>query len=336
MNKEVFLAILAGSLFGLLVAFGVWRANSYLNSKTPNGEPPKQTVQDITSQLKITIDKPENFEVITTSPIGISGLIKPQSYVVVSGEDDDELQIATDSGTFEVPIELTGGANQIKLASFDLNENMIEADILLVFSTEFQKESDAVSDTNTATADAVRKKVQEKLDKVTKKGTSYLGIITDLPDDTIQIKNLKGEIQQISINPTTTAFIKSINNTVKTIKKSDLAIGDFIIAMGTKNANGVLESSRVLVTDTMTTTKRKILIGKIGDLTKNTFNLKVKTGQTFAVSLSTDGVSVFKLQDGKKILSKFTNLTNDSLVVVSGEVTENKIVVRTIWVVSLK
>ncbi len=336
MNKEVFLAILAGSLFGLLVAFGVWRANSYLNSKTPNSEPSKQTVQDKTTQLKIAIAKPDNFEVITSSPTNISGLVKPQSFVVVSGEEDDELQVATDSGTFEVPLELSGGANQVKLASFDMSENSIETDLLLVFSTEFQKETTTDASISTATEDAVRKKVQEKLDKVTQRGTSYLGIVTDLPDDTIQIKNLKGEIQQISINPTTTVFIKSTATTSKVIKKNDLAIGDFVVAMGTKNANGVLESSRVLVTDTLTASKRKILIGKVSDLTKNTFNLKTKSGQTFAASLSTDGVSVFKLQNGKTVLSKFVNLTNDSLVIVAGEVTENKLTARNIWIVTSK
>lgn len=335
MNKEVFLAILAGGVFGLLIAFGVWRANAYLNSGK-NGEIQKQNSQSsTTSALKITVSQPQDAQVITSSPVTISGLARPQSYVIAAGVDSDEMQMATDDGSFKVPVDLTGGANQIKVSSLNSNEESSDTDLLLVFSTEFQKDKTASSSGNiTATDDAVRAKVQAELDKVTQTGTSFLGTITDLPDDTIQIKNLKGEIQQISVNPDTTNFIKTTGNAAKVIKKTDLAIGDFIIAMGTKNGS-VLNASRILVADPVTASKRKILIGKVADITKTSFNLKTKDGKTFATTFTTD-TNVFNVKDGKKTAVKFSAITNDSLVITVGEVTDNKLTARTVWIIASK
>jgi hypothetical protein len=122
--------------------------------------------------------------------------------------------------------------------------------------------------------DPVREKVKERIEGVLKKPKAFLGTITDKTGDTLQIKNIKGEIQFISGDPDQTSFV-SIGKTSRAIKYDDVALGDFIIAMGyvsdennenRTNGRFVLEAKRVLVTEEVKAAERSIHFGKVAKI----------------------------------------------------------------------
>jgi len=144
MRKEVVLAIIAGVVLGVVVAFGVWRANSALK---PKGEESKNVAQSENknvsspSKLSLTIAKPGNNEVITEIPIVVSGITKPFSWVTISGQEEDYIVSSDASGNFEENIDLSAGVNQIIVKVFDEQGNSFEQNLIVVYSKEFAKDA---------------------------------------------------------------------------------------------------------------------------------------------------------------------------------------------------
>lgn len=144
MRKEILIATIAGVIFGLIIAFGIWRTNSALktnssgaetsNSSTQNGE--KTEAQE----LKISIASPQENDVVWENPVKISGITKPQSLVVVSTESEDYVLTSSDSGEFEQEVELQAGVNQILISAQGKDSATCKKDLTLVYSTEFAEQ----------------------------------------------------------------------------------------------------------------------------------------------------------------------------------------------------
>jgi len=137
MRKEVLFAILAGLVFGLIIAFGVWRANIALrpgdDSSTQESPSPSPT------DFGITIAKPQELQVITISPTTLSGITKPGVLVAISAEDEDYVVTADKDGEFEIDIDVAGGVNEIIITAFDENGTTVEEKLVLVYSTELEE-----------------------------------------------------------------------------------------------------------------------------------------------------------------------------------------------------
>lgn len=142
MRKEIFFAIFAGGILGLIIAFGVWKANLALKpSSAPQAqEQPDQKDTTSTTPLEfgLTIASPENEDVITKNPVLITGATKPNSYVNVSSEDEDLTLKSEQDGSFEAEVDLIGGINDIVVTVFDESGKKIEENLTLVYSTEFE------------------------------------------------------------------------------------------------------------------------------------------------------------------------------------------------------
>lgn len=137
MRKEIIFAILAGLVLGVIIAFGVWRANTVLKSETSDGSIETLNDSSLSSQSSgLTVASPETDDVITESPILVSGLTQPNSWVILSGETEDYILQADTSGNFEQEVALAGGVNQIIIRS--VSEDQAKETILrVVYSTEF-------------------------------------------------------------------------------------------------------------------------------------------------------------------------------------------------------
>lgn len=140
MRKEVIIAIVAGGILGLIIAFGIWRANiafaPKLNNKTttgPTGSPSPK------NEFGITIAKPENLGVVTENSITLSGITKPNSWLGVSGEAKDYVTSSKEDGSFEVDVELASGLNKIKITVFDESGTSTSKMLEIVYSSEFAK-----------------------------------------------------------------------------------------------------------------------------------------------------------------------------------------------------
>jgi len=142
MRKEIILVIIFGTLFGLIMAFGIWRANSALKSTkeaTSNGQNIR-VEENITSSVEnpgLVIAKPENDDVLTESNTIITGITKPANTVIISSETEDYIIHSNESGTFEQKIDLVGGINNILIYSYDNEGLSTDTKLRLIYSKEF-------------------------------------------------------------------------------------------------------------------------------------------------------------------------------------------------------
>lgn len=199
---------------------------------------------------------------------------------------------------------------------------------------------------STDSSETVRQKVQEKVEQVLKSPRAYIGTITDKVESTIQIKNESGEIQQISVDASATEFVKASKGGTKDIKFTDLAIGDFIVAMGFsriagsgsagKNESGVLDAKRILVTSPNDSSSRNAYIGIVSDVSKNTFTLKtLKEGKTITVKAA-ERARITINKDGQAVSTKFSDVKEENTAIVVGVLENDVLTARRIHVISVQ
>lgn len=142
MRKEILIAIIIGVGIGLTIAFGVWRANSAITEIEPQNsteesreEPAEQ--ETINGELKVVISGPEENDVFTQSPILVSGLTKPNTLVVISGESEDAIITSQPNGGFEAELELEAGINKLIVKAFSDKGESAQSSKIIVYSSEF-------------------------------------------------------------------------------------------------------------------------------------------------------------------------------------------------------
>lgn len=305
MRKEIVWIVGIGVVFGLIVAFGIYRINSRI-IKNPAIPQATSTPKPGDPELKITLDKPQDNDVVTEDFITVSGITKPLSWITVSGEEDDYIIQAEESGVFSQDVSLIPGVNQIKITAFDSSGNENAGKVLVVYSSSFQPMTFPTSTSDNGTdSSEIRQKVAQKVEAALNRPKAYIGTVTDIADSTIQIKTSDSQIEQISVSDENITVVKTTGTTNKAVKLVDIGIGDFIVAMGYVNSNSVLRAQRILITDPVTEPKIDVTIGKVTDTsTKNITVTGMKDGQSTTVtpnrnttltSFSTDKTSAIKL-----------------------------------------
>lgn len=340
MRKEILFAILAGVVVGVVIAFGVWRANRALKVKD-NEVSSTEIAPDLVPQQQefgITLARPEAFDVITQTPVTLSGITKPKLWVAVSGEDEDYITKSDESGAFEINVELAGGVNQILIVAFDDNGNSIKESLTVVYSTEFAKEAGEKSETTsqkeaTGQAEAVSEKVEQKIEQAKNKPKAYLGTITDIAENTIQIKSISGEILQVSLVLEETDFVK-IGTTNQAVSYSDVAIGDFIIAMGFVDEKEVLDARRILLTSEPPPPDRRAVLGEITDVNTRKATLSPK-GEEAIVIEPVRNVKITLSEDEEISTIRFSKIEEGSKTVAVGLFEKDILSARTIHVISV-
>lgn len=330
-RKEVVFAIFAGTFLGLVIAFGLWRANSVFSPRSPKTQgSPSPTPKP---EFLLTLAKPQEKDVVTQSSVAISGVTKANAKVAVATEEEDYLTRADANGSFEEEVELTGGVNQLIVTAFDDTGASATQKITLVYSSEFSKYelSESSQETGTDEADSIRERVQKKVEEVLKKPTAYIGVITDISETTLQIKNEAGIIQQISVN-SDTSYVK-VAKTSKEVKFSDLAIGDFIVSMGFKNGMEVLSGKRILITSPVEPSNKKAVMGKVAKIEKGKIIIQLpKTDEDFQI-LTDSSVSYFSFQDSKVTKAKSSQLDEEQTIIVSGQEDEKGFDTRSVFII---
>lgn len=323
MKKELIWAIVAGILFGLVIAFGAWRINSSLKGNEQANPTSTPVSGDKMSEFKISLDKPENEDVVSEDTTTVSGITKAGALVVISGEDGDYLTQANEKGLFEDEVDLVAGVNQIKITAFDMEGAQSVERVLVVYSSSFEKrtvaEENPETDNSTDSGSTIREKVQQKVDEILNKPKAYLGVVTDIIDSTVQIKTKEGEIRQVSTDKENITVIKDDGKTTKTVKFTDIAIGDFLVAMGYKNSNSVLSAQRILITP---------------EVTEPAIDVSYKNASEVLEDLKPAKTTlVFKLEEGKITKIKFTDIEDsDKIISVSVKVDE-KTTIRSIFAI---
>lgn len=324
MRKEVIFAILAGSVIGIAVAFGAYRLNLSFQKKaesvTPQetANPNSPTPSPSSEEFKIVLAKPQNYEVLLNSNYVISGITKPNVYVVAFDTDDEYIVKSDSSGVFELKAQLNSGANEVKIIGVDDSGKTTQTKITLVY---FQDFADEFSKNQISSASAT--KIQKPI--------AFVGTITDIAENTIQIKTLEQKIDQILVDPKNTTFVKAID-TPKEITQTDVAIGDFVIALGTIQDNNVLKTQRLIVSSTVKAVNDYVFLAQIQNLTTT---LTVKNRETGEIQNVKAGKNISYSSDVKD--TKITRLsdldTGQTILVVSSKDNTGTFVARRIHLI---
>lgn len=318
MRKEVIFAILAGAFFGLIIAFGLWRLNSTLSPSTDNQTEASPTPS---AQFGITIAEPEPGQVVTVSPAVITGITKPNSFILASTEEEDSLTRAAEDGSFEVEVNVVGGINQVLIASIDQDGKVASTQLTIAHSTELElgTEDDVEQEESTESSDPVRDRVQDKIDSAQTVPYFYMGTVTDIAENAIQIRNGDGEIKQIATFEEDTTYVNLVNDR-EDIEFADVAIGDFLVAMGFTNANDVLSAQRVLVTTPPGEIERSIVVGEI---------VSISSGE---VAISQDGDREITLDFPRTWVGPdLDELTEGETLIAVGDADGNTVSIRSIF-----
>lgn len=336
MSKELFWAGLIGITFGLVIAFGVWRVNSTLKPSSPSSnETP--VPEKIVNEFKITLDKPAQNDVVTESNIIISGITKPKAILTVSGAETDYVTASDDSGAFSQEVSLISGVNQVKVTAFDPEGNQSIEKVLVVYSSAFELKSVESTPEPDASGDAeIRQRVQEKVQATLFKPKAYLGSVTDIADSTIQIKSSSGEIKQISTAEGEVAVINATGTTNKTVKLTDIAIGDFIVAMGYMNGNSVLKAQRVLITLPLTEPKIDSSYAKVTETgTRSITVQKIKTGDTEELT-PTSTTDIYSVEGEETTTIRLGSVEAESKILYIKSQEDEEEEIRTLFVYPLE
>ncbi len=141
MRKEALVAILVGLFLGLVITFGVYRANKAVkeHGKTSNSSLPvngSQAPSPLPSpMISLRITEPEDNLVLTKSKVTVSGTTEPKSVVALLAEGNEALVLADEEGVFSAEVELTSGANEVKVISLLKTGEEQEKTLNLVYST---------------------------------------------------------------------------------------------------------------------------------------------------------------------------------------------------------
>ena len=144
MRKEVVIAIVLGFGLGLVITFGIWTANRAIQEEpapapTETEEisptPAEETPTPVPTTLELEILEPENNSISTKNEIELNGTSIPGAVVVVFYEEGEKIIQADQDGQFMTTIPLIGGANQIKVKTFDEMGNEAEETLEIIFST---------------------------------------------------------------------------------------------------------------------------------------------------------------------------------------------------------
>ncbi len=326
MRKELVWAGIIGISFGLIIAFGAWRIRSSVVSKS--GPVPTATPQNGVEKSKITIDKPKNFDVVIASPMTVSGITKPLTWVVISVEKTDYLTRSAGDGSFSLDIEPVAGINHIKATSINAQGNTSSQEILAVYSTSFREDiPEAPEDAKDSDLD---KAVALKVAQAQKPPKAYIGTITDIMDSTIQIKSVDSQIQQIA----TDKFDITVVNTKggsKTVKLTDIAIGDFVVAMGYIDGNDVLDAQRILVTTASSDSEISVSMQKVDGVAKKSLTLTPAAGGEALTITPDKDTQIRSFSDGKIKNIKITDISESDLMIVVSDTTGTPAISRSLF-----
>jgi len=323
MRKEVFIAIVVGSVLGVVIAYGAWRANSAITNKGPRFNTSEQAEDNspkAVDGLSLSLVEPVNYQVLVSEPTNFNGIARANSYVYVSGEGSDYFAKTDEQGKFNLGVGLIGGVNEVLVGSFDASGVGETEGLLLVYSTEYEIEEDRV-------------------EAAKNKPISYIGTVTDIASGTFQLSRFSlnnksgenGDILQVSINEELTDFVK-IDTSTRTIGVSDVAIGDFIVAMGVADERGVLEAKRVLIISAVQPFVRKKTIGDAIEVSSNGITIESDGEQyEFDFIRSTDIVTLD--EEGEMEAIRYTNIEDGDRVFVISYEDEGDTIARSVFVI---
>lgn len=139
MRKEVIIAIILGFALGLVITFGIWKANKALKKEEVEEVP--VVVEQVTPEptpipvFALEIFSPIDEAIVDEDSLTITGKTSPGAVVAVISEEGEEIVEVDTAGNFEVEVELVSGINEFEITAFGEEGDEATQEISVVFST---------------------------------------------------------------------------------------------------------------------------------------------------------------------------------------------------------
>lgn len=314
MRKEPIIAIILGSLFGLGVAFFVWQYTTNLNTRESNNQnatdrtnaknSENNLVHTTTSDDEISLISPIQLAVFSESPINVSGIADNNSIIAIASSEDIVLLNSEPNGEFTSEIKIGSGFETVNVWSF-ADDVFSSTKVDVLYSNQLDQSD------------------QEGQELI--KRTALLGSVTDISENTIQIKTPDDLIEQISVSSDTTyANVISANTD---IEFSEVAIGDFIIGLGVR-ANNILDAERVLVTEEPGVSDLMAVFGEIVSLSSSEFIVTHADGKDYSID-ATGKIDVTKHdENGEFVRARLSESSEGEKIIIIGNMEDELIASR--------
>lgn len=151
----------------------------------------------------------------------------------------------------------------------------------------------------TTPSDSVRDKVRKTIESLTRKPRAVVGNLSDIADTTLQIKTRSNESIMVSVTKDT-SYVRMNQGKKTDIKFSELVLGDFTIAMGTRNGNNVLEATRIITYDKNPLKVRRAVYGTVSQNKNGVLTVSLpKSGEAWTIKTSSKTNITANLPAGK-------------------------------------
>ena len=148
MKKEVLIAIIVGFSLGLIITFGIYRAQKSLKERAESKNTDQNTTQiEGTANISLSITQPEDGSITDEDTITIGGISKKNALITIISSEDHQATQADELGNFSVEFSLDAGENQIHITSFSDDDTKQEKTISVVYSSyEFEEKTEEVDE----------------------------------------------------------------------------------------------------------------------------------------------------------------------------------------------
>lgn len=140
MKKEVLIAIIVGFSLGLIITFGIYRAQKSLSERAESKNTTEESAQiEGTANISLSITQPEDGSITDEDTITIGGISKKHALITIISSEDHQSTQADELGNFSVEFSLDVGENIISITSFSDDDAKQEKTISVVYSSyEFE------------------------------------------------------------------------------------------------------------------------------------------------------------------------------------------------------
>lgn len=132
------LTVLVGLIIGLIITFGIYRAQTAQvpddsGLTTPSPTPVGNVSTDTTGT--VVLHSPEDEQIVDSNTITIAGTTQPNMYIVIFVNDEETITNADSSGNFSVQKEIDSGSNVIVVQAIAEDGTVTKIERTIVYST---------------------------------------------------------------------------------------------------------------------------------------------------------------------------------------------------------
>lgn len=135
MKKEMFISVVVGLVFGLIITYGVYTARTSLSGSGASTEivASPSPSPELETHGQLTVISPADETIQAESSITVTGTAPADALVVIFANNDEYIRSADSTGNFSVEVDLEAGSNiiAVHLISEDGQSTVVERTVIV-------------------------------------------------------------------------------------------------------------------------------------------------------------------------------------------------------------